>query len=246
MNHDQSRLYLVTDRKATGERDERLQAESLLRKVGEALEGGVRIVQYREKDKNWQSYQGVAQGVQVLCERYGSLFIVNDDVKLARDLNADGVHLGQDDMGCAEARSLLGDEKIIGISISSVEEAVAAEQAGANYISVGPIFTTRTKPDAGEPVGVYRIMDIKDAVRIPVIAIGGITESTLADVIAAGADYAAMVSGIFGQRDIRGAVERCQSIIEGSAPRSEFRLLRRPSAHSAAYAAATQLVGEAL
>ncbi len=209
----ESRLYLVTDRFAVG-------GKSLLKLVKQALDAGVRIVQYREKpekDRKYEYYESMAQAVQMLCRKYDdALFIVNDDIMLARKLNADGVHLGQEDKGCAEARPLLSAGTIIGVSVSSVDEAIAAQEAEADYVSVGPIFKTSTKRDAGKPVGVGLVAEIRRAVNVPVVAIGGINEQNIRDVVAAGADYIAMVSGILARPDIGAAVDCYHSLMNSS------------------------------
>ena len=157
-------VYLVTDRRLAGERDE---AEIVL----SALRGGVRLVQYREKELS--TCQQVEQARRLLCltRQHGAFFLVNDRVDVALAVGADGVHLGQEDLPLPIARRLLGRGKIIGVSVQSPEEARRAEAAGADYLGVGAIFSTSTKPDAGA-IGLVGIRAIRSAVRLPLVAIG--------------------------------------------------------------------------
>lgn len=221
----ENRLYLVTDRDAAKKRDGR----EFLRLIGQALEAGVRIVQYREKNSTRRSYESMARAVQILCKGYDALFIVNDDVGLAQRLNSDGIHLGQGDLIKLDRppRTIISENMILGISVSSVEEAVAAERAGATYVSVGPVFMTATKKDAGEPVGAKRISSIKEVVHIPVVAIGGINQENIGKVITAGADYAAMISGILSQSDIGVVVQKYGHLMSLSVNGHPFKPIER-------------------
>ncbi|MDP2168049.1 MAG: thiamine phosphate synthase [Thermodesulfovibrionales bacterium] len=160
-----------------------------------ALRAGVRWVQYRQKDKSRRQLYEEALGLRRLTADFGAVFIVNDYADIAAAVDADGVHLGQDDLPIAEARKVMGGDRIIGISTHSIKEAVEAESAGADYIGFGPVFPTLTK-DAGEPKGVKSLREIKQAVRIPVVAIGGISLKNLPSVISAGADSVAVASAI--------------------------------------------------
>ena len=143
-----------------------------------ALRAGVRCIQYREKDKARREIYREALILRKLTTEFNAIFVVNDHADIALAVNADGVHLGQSDLPLKEARKVLGKGKIIGISTHSIEQAIEAEQGGASYIGFGPIFHTKTK-DAGKPKGIQMLKEVKRHVKIPVIAIGGITSVAL-------------------------------------------------------------------
>lgn len=178
--------YLITDDR---------EAEQLINHVEQALRGGVRIVQYRDKVRNTDKKLELAIQLRKLCHRYQATFIINDCVTLARASNADGVHLGQKDGRIADARQALGDNAIIGVSTRNIDMATTAEQQGADYIGVGSVYPTGTKLDAVH-IGLKGLSAIRSAVQLPIVAIGGISTTGLADVITAGADSAAVVSAI--------------------------------------------------
>ena len=159
------------------------------------LSSGVRCIQYREKNKSRRDIYREALILRKLTNEFGAVFIVNDYTDIVLAVNADGVHLGQDDLPLKEARKILGKEKIIGISTHSIEQAIEAEQGGASYIGFGPIFHTKTK-DAGEPKGIEMLKEVKRHIKIPVIAIGGINIENLRSVIDSGADAVAVSSAI--------------------------------------------------
>ena len=170
-----------------------------------ALAAGVKAVQLRDKKKNTRELLELARQLRELTREHNALLFVNDRVDVALAAGADGVHLGPEDLLVASARQLAGKRLLIGASVSTVAEALAAEAAGADYLSVGPIFRTATKPDAGEPVGVGRLQEIESRVRLPVIGIGGITRSNVAAVIAAGADGVAVISAVADAEDMQEA-----------------------------------------
>ena len=176
------------------------------------LSSGVRWIQYREKDKSRRDIYREAFILRKLTNEFGAVFIVNDYTDIALAVNADGVHLGQDDLPLKEARKILGKEKIIGISTHSIEEAIAAEAGGADYIGFGPIFHTATK-DAGKPKGIAALREIKKLIKIPVIAIGGINTENLESVIDSGADAVAVSSGMI-QGNIADNVTRLLNILK--------------------------------
>lgn len=159
------------------------------------LSAGVRCIQYREKDKARRDIYREALMLRKLTDKFGAVLIVNDYTDIALAVNADGVHLGQSDLPLKEARKIFGGKKIIGISTHSIEEAIAAETGGADYIGFGPMFLTETK-DAGKPKGVRALKKIKKLIKIPVVAIGGIKAENLESVIDSGADAVAVSSGI--------------------------------------------------
>ncbi|MCC6347209.1 MAG: thiamine phosphate synthase [Nitrospirales bacterium] len=176
------------------------------------LESGVRWVQYREKGRTKRDRYGEALELRELTRCFGACFIVNDEADLALAVDADGVHLGQDDLPLAEARKIMGD-RIIGISTHSLREAVGAERGGADYIGFGSIFSTTTK-EVGAPQGIEALREIRAAVEIPVIAIGGINAGNADSVFAAGCDGVAVSSGLFcgdleeNAKRLLGAVQR--------------------------------------
>lgn len=181
-----SGLYLITDNNQDGQ---------LLAKVKAALTGGARIIQYRAKDIRPDDRRAVAEQLRALCHDHKALLIINDLPELARDVNADGVHLGQEDMPAVQARQIVGRNKLIGISTHSVDEALKAEAQGADYIAFGSIFPTTSKEDT-TLVGLKKLSMVRKAVRIPLVAIGGMTPEGAFEAINAGADSIAVISGI--------------------------------------------------
>ncbi len=169
------------------------------------LAGGARIVQLRGKGLSSKELLRQAREIRKLSREAGAIFIVNDRAEIALLSDADGVHLGQDDLPVSEARKILGAGKLIGISTHSIEQAMKAQQEGADYIGFGPVFGTTTKADAEEAKGLQALLEIKKNVKIPVVAIGGINLENLADVISSGADAVAVISAIVKAEDIEGA-----------------------------------------
>ena len=199
------RLYAVT-----AETEDR---EALLRQVAEAIEGGARLVQLREKELKGPALIELAKRFASLCREKGAISIINDDVIACRDSGADGVHLGQGDMDARRARALLGPGKIIGVSAHNVEEALKAEADGADYLGSGAAFVTGTKTDA-KPIGHETYQAITGAVRIPVVAIGGITGENMPELAGRGLAGAAVVSAIFGREDVRAAARELRAQAE--------------------------------
>lgn len=180
----------------------------LLPAVGEAIAGGARIVQYRDKKHAAADRGRQAVELATLCRRLGALFIVNDDVTLTKEVRADGVHLGREDASVADARAQLGPRAIIGVSCyNKLARAVQAQNEGADYVAFGSFFPSRTKPQAVH-ASLELLREAKKKLRIPVVAIGGITPENGAALIAAGADALAVIEGVFGQADVRAAAER--------------------------------------
>lgn len=188
-------LYAVTDRMWLKE------GESLTKVCKEVLESGATFLQIREKDLDEETFEEEAKALKELCEKYHVPFVVNDNVDIALDIDADGVHVGQSDIKGRDIRSILGPDKILGISAGTVEEAVAAEKAGADYIGVGAVFGTSTKKDARN-LSVEKLREISKAVTIPVVAIGGINKSNLMDLSGSAVDGVAVVSAIFAAEDV--------------------------------------------
>ncbi|MBN2067135.1 MAG: thiamine phosphate synthase [Candidatus Diapherotrites archaeon] len=195
-----SGLYFVTD--------SRLSKQGILQDVKKVIEAGCRIVQYREKEKSLEEKTAEAKELAVLCRGKGVLFIMNNDVEIAVAVEADGVHLGQEDMPLEKAREVLGESKIIGITVHNVKEALEAEKHGADYVSVSPIFHTDTKKDAGKPAGIELIEEAKERVKLPIVAIGGINEGNVQEVIKAGADSVAVISAIACSENPKEAAQR--------------------------------------
>jgi thiamine-phosphate pyrophosphorylase len=192
--------------------DARLSRAGIVSDVKSALAAGVRIVQYRAKRAGTRLMLAEAAELKKLCR--GALFVVNDRVDVALAVDADGVHLGQGDLPYPEARRLLGSGKIIGITVSTVEEALTAARQGADYLGVSPIFATRTKPDAGQPRGLALLRDIRQAVSLPLAAIGGITVANAPEVIAAGADMICAISRVVAKADVRREIARFQRLFD--------------------------------
>lgn len=192
-------IYLVTD-------DGCLQGRALLDCVREALEGGVTLVQYRAKTASSAEMYAEALQLKALCDSFNVPLIINDRLDIAMAVGAAGVHLGQDDLPCAAARKLLGEDYIIGVSAHNPAEAKAALQSGADYLGCGAVFGTATKADV-KKLGTEGLAAICKAKRLPVVGIGGVTADNYREVRAAGADGAAIVSGILAQPDIRATVE---------------------------------------
>ena len=190
-------LYLVTDRRWLGRR-------SLEEDVEEALLGGATLVQIREKEISSRAYLELAGKVKAVTDRYGVPLIVNDRIDIALAVDADGVHVGPDDLPVSVARRLLGPDKIVGASASSLEEALVFQAQGADYLGVGAVFPTATK-QVTEKVDLETLARIKAAVRIPVAAIGGIDAGNAPAVMKTGVDGVAVVSAILNRLDIREA-----------------------------------------
>lgn len=182
--------------------DDALCAGNLLASVEAAIRGGAAIVQYRGKEGNEAQREQQARELLALCHEKQVPLLINDDPQLAGDIGADGVHLGQSDSGLAEARALLGNEAIIGVTChDSLALAKQAQQQGASYVAFGRFFPSHTKP-AAPPANISVIEQAKAELRIPVCAIGGITPGNAAALLSAGADMLAVIHGVFGQDDI--------------------------------------------
>lgn len=190
-------LYAVTDRSW-------LHGQSLYDQVREALEGGTTMLQLREKELDYSRFLEEGLEIQKLCRSFHVPFIINDNVTLAKEIGADGVHVGQSDMAAGDVRALLGPDKILGVSAQTVEQAVLAEKNGADYLGVGAVFPTGSKADAVE-VSHNTLREICSAVSIPVVAIGGITRDNISQLAGSGICGIAVISAIFAQADIRAA-----------------------------------------
>ena len=190
-------LYAVTDRYWLGE-------ETLYDQVKKALDGGATFIQLREKNLAREKFLEEAIQIQELCRMYKVPFVINDEVSIAKEIDADGVHVGQSDMEALDVRNMLGPDKILGVSAQTVEQALLAEAHGADYLGVGAVFATGSKDDADD-VSHETLKAICEAVSIPVIAIGGITKDNVAQLTGSGICGVAVISAIFGQKDITAA-----------------------------------------
>ncbi len=199
-------LYAVTDRSW-------LNGDSLVKKVRKALEGGVTLLQLREKDMPFEEFVALAREIHELTLQYGVPLIINDNVDVALAMGAEGVHLGQEDMELVNARAKLGKDKIIGISAHSVEEARRAQDNGADYIGTGAVYATTTKSDAHE-VSLHTLTDICNSVTIPVVAIGGITRDNILKLKGTGIAGVAVVSAIFANNEVDRATRELAGLIQ--------------------------------
>jgi len=178
--------------------------------VKNALRAKVKVVQYREKYKSTREMYAEALKLRKICKNI--TFLINDRVDIALSVNADGVHIGQDDLAYSVARKLLGKNKIIGLTVHSVKEAAQAQELGVDYISVSPVFATSTKPDAGLPVGIELIKKIKKHISLPLIAIGGINLANAEEVIRARADGLCAISAVITKSDVKEEIKRFQAL----------------------------------
>ncbi|KXU48360.1 MAG: thiamine phosphate synthase [Longibaculum muris] len=187
-------LYLVTDRHW-------LKAHSLYEDVEAAINGGVTCVQLREKHLNHQLFVQEAKELKELCNQNQIPLIINDNVEVMLEVDADGIHVGQSDMQAQDVRKLIGSDKVLGVSVQTVEQAITAQNAGADYLGVGAVFPTGTKDDAIE-VDLATLQDICQHVDIPIVAIGGINQENLLQLKGSGIDGIAVVSAIMAAEDI--------------------------------------------
>ena len=191
-------LYAVTDRMWLKE------GEELSNACQKALENGVTFLQIREKDLDEVDFEREAKELKILCEGYKVPFVVNDNIDIALKVDADGVHVGQSDIKGRDIRAIIGPNKILGISAGTVEEAIDAQKAGADYIGVGAVFGTSTKKNA-KHVSVEKLREISKAITIPVVAIGGISKDNLSQLSGSEIDGVAVVSAIFAAENIEEA-----------------------------------------
>ena len=202
---DAMTLYAVTDRTWAKEK-------TLMQQVLEALEGGITFLQLREKNLCEEEFIEEAKKMKELAANYKVPFVINDNIKVALEVDADGVHIGQDDMSVEEARKLLGDDKIIGVSAHNVEEAIRAQEGGADYLGVGAVCATSTKKDANV-VQKDEIRRIKESVKIPIVAIGGIKKENIMTLKGTKVDGVAVASAIFGAKDIKEDTKELKEIV---------------------------------
>jgi thiamine-phosphate pyrophosphorylase len=201
-----SGLYVILDRQFLAGRDE-------LDIAGQVIEGGARVLQFRDKQSKKGELLLVAQKLKKLCNDAGVLFMINDYLDLALAADADGLHIGQDDLPLSVVRRQLPIDKIVGYSVNTLSQATKAEKGGADYIAVGSVFPTATKKEA-TVIGVDIVRELKRKLSIPLVAIGGINRDNIGEVIAAGADAIAVISAALGEEDVRGAVRKLAAKME--------------------------------
>jgi thiamine-phosphate pyrophosphorylase len=206
------RVYVITDSHRSRGRSHREIAEA-------AVRGGATALQLRMKEEPARVMVETAREIAALCRAAGVTFIVNDRVDVALAAGADGVHVGQDDLPARDARALLGEDLLLGVSAATEDEAVAAWRSGADYLGVGAVYATATKADAGAPVGLERIHAICRAVPIPVVGIGGITVESAAEVIRAGAAGVAVVTAVTLAEDVAAATRRLRERVDAALAR---------------------------
>ena len=199
-------LYGITERAY-------LNGRSLESAVEESLRGGVTCLQLRDKKLSDEDLLPDALRLQKLCKQYGVPFIINDRVELAMQIDADGIHVGQDDMQASDVRKLIGQDKILGVSAQTVEQALAAQESGADYLGVGAVFPTKSKDDAVE-VPHETLKAICEAVSIPVVAIGGITRENAPQLAGSGIAGAALISALYAQSDIENAAKQMKTSLK--------------------------------
>jgi len=206
ISREQMKLYVVTNRSW-------LNGKLFIEEIEKALQGGATLIQLREKQLNYDEFLTEAKEVKKLTDKYNIPLIINDNVKIAMEINACGVHIGQGDIDAAEVRRLLGKDKILGVTAKTVEQAIKAEKDGASYLGVGAAFSTSTKLDT-RVITFETIKDICKAISIPVVAIGGIDETNIMNLKGLGIDGVALVSSIFAKRDVLQATKQMRNLSE--------------------------------
>ena len=199
-------LYAVTDSRW-------LNGERLYDQVEKALKGGATFIQLREKELDQEHFFEEAVEIKELCARYHVPFVINDNVEIALKMDADGVHVGQDDMEAGDVRAKLGPDKIIGVSAQTVGQALLAQERGADYLGVGAVFHTDSKADAAD-ISHETLKAITEAVDIPVIAIGGISKENVSELSGTGICGIAVISAIFAEKDIKNATKKLKKLTE--------------------------------
>jgi len=198
-------LYFITDPKLT--------KKDIFEDANSTIRAGVKIIQYREKEKDTKYMIEEAAKIKEICKENNTLFLINDRVDIALAVDADGVHLGKEDMPYNIARNLLGEQRIIGLTVHNLEEAIEAENIGADYLGVSPIFETKTKPDAGKPSGLQLLIDLKENIKIPYVAIGGINEYNIKSVLDTGTRAVAIISAIITKDNVEEECKKFRKLI---------------------------------
>ena len=206
-------LYVITDSKVQKGRGH-------LEVLTEAVRGGASVIQLRDKEAPDEVLINVGKELRKVCDRFKALLIVNERIHVAKAVSADGLHIGQEDISFPEARKQLGHRTLLGVSTHSLAQARRAVEAGADYIGVGPIFKTPTKP-AYPPVGIQLIREIREEMQVPFVAIGGIDLTNVKDVLAAGAYSIAVVRAVVGQEDVYDATQKLKTLLDSWRESSE-------------------------
>jgi thiamine-phosphate pyrophosphorylase len=201
-------LYAITDEKLSNGRDN-------ITVVKEVLDGGVKILQYREKYKQKIEKFKECEVIRKVTEKYNCFFVVNDDIDIALAVNSDGLHIGQTDLPIIKAREIVGNDMVIGLSTNQPEQALLAQKEGADYIGVGPIYQTFTKNDAGNPLGLEYLNFCVNNIKIPKAAIGGIKLSNIAEVCKYKPDNICMISEVTMSQDIKATIAKIKKVIDG-------------------------------
>jgi thiamine-phosphate pyrophosphorylase len=199
-------FYMVTDSE--------LSKDGIFSDVEDALRAGCKIVQYREKNKSTKDMIDEAKKLKKICDGK-AVFLVDNRFDVALAADADGVHIGQEDIHFETARMLLGNDKIIGLTVHNLEEAIEAEKLGVDYIGLAPIFKTGTKEDARDPIGTEMIEIVRKNVSLPIVAVGGITKENIKDVMEAGADFVVSIYAVLNSNDVYNEVSEFIKIIKG-------------------------------
>lgn len=200
------KLYLVTDRDV-------LKGKDLIKSIEESILGGVTLVQLREKNVTSREFYEIALEVKKVTSKYNVPLIINDRLDITLAVDADGLHIGQKDLPAKEARKILGEEKILGVSAATLEEALKAERDGASYLGVGAVFSTSTKKDTRD-VSYEILSNIARSVNIPIVAIGGINENNITELKGSNISGVAVVSCILGKEDVKEAANRMKNLLE--------------------------------
>jgi len=198
-------FYFITDSK--------LSKKGIFSDVNDALKAGCKIIQYREKNKDLESMVYEAKRLKKNCKDK-AIFLINDNLDVALAVDADGIHIGKSDVSFKDAKKLLGSKKIIGFSVDNVKEAIDAEIAGVDYVGLGPIFNTSTKKDVGKLCGIEMLKNVRNNIRIPIVAIGGITKKNVDEVVRNGADAVAAISSVVCSDDVYREVNDFINIIK--------------------------------
>ncbi|MBJ6726570.1 thiamine phosphate synthase [Geomesophilobacter sediminis] len=206
-------LYLITDRTQTRDRNLEFVLE-------EALHGGVRAVQLREKDLSSKALYELAYDLRRLTSRYNARLIINDRTDVAQAVDADGVHIGVNSLPLYKVRRLIGDKKLIGVSCHNQVQAITAQEMGADFITFGPVYYTPSKAAYGEPVGVERLAEVAELLEIPVFALGGVKRKHCGELLAAGAHGVGVISAILSAPDPRRAARELRGFLPASEPRN--------------------------
>ncbi|MBW4829446.1 MAG: thiamine phosphate synthase [Clostridiaceae bacterium] len=200
-------LYAITDRTW-------LKGETLSSQVEDTIKGGATFIQLREKNLSFNDFVKQAEEIKSVTDKYNIPFVINDNMDVALAVNSDGVHVGQDDMNAKDVRKLIGKDKIIGVSVQTVEQAILAEQNGADYLGVGAVFPTSTKSDAN-CISLEQLKEISMAVSTPIVAIGGINEENIEELKGTNVDGICVISAIFSKINVFEATKKLRKLSEG-------------------------------